>query len=59
MIRATRYNEEAGAERSVDLRVADRCTGCAPEDLDTTLGAFEKLASEAAGRVDVQWAWLE
>lgn len=59
MVRATRYNEEAGAERSIDLKVADRCTGCAPEDLDTTLGAFERLASEADGRVDVRWAWLE
>lgn len=59
MVRATRYNEDAGAERSVDLKVVDRCTGCAPEDLDTTLGAFEKLASEDEGRVDVRWAWLE
>lgn len=27
MIRAQRYNEAAGAMRSVDLRVVDRCTG--------------------------------
>lgn len=59
MVRATRFNEEAGAERSVDLKVVDRCTGCKPEDIDTTLGAFERLASEVDGRVDVRWAWLE
>jgi hypothetical protein len=58
MLRATRYNEEAGAMRSVDLRVVDRCTGCAPTDLDVTEDTFEKLAPIASGRVDVTWAWL-
>lgn len=57
-LRATRYNEEVGAERSVDLRVVDRCTGCAVDDLDTSLGAFERLAPSASGRVSVSWAWL-
>jgi len=59
MLRATRFDEEVGAERSVDLKVVDRCTGCAPDDLDTSLGAFEKLAPSASGRVDVTWAWLQ
>ncbi|KAI7474518.1 hypothetical protein KC357_g5162 [Hortaea werneckii] len=59
MLRATRYNEEAGAQRSVDLRVVDRCTGCEVDDLDTSLKAFEKLAPSASGRVDVSWAWLQ
>ena len=59
MVRASRFNEEYGAQRSVDLKVADRCTGCQPTDLDTTLGAFEKLAASALGRADVTWAWLE
>lgn len=59
MLRATRYDEQYGAERSVDLKVVDRCTGCAPDDLDTSLGAFEKLAPSASGRVDVTWAWLQ
>jgi hypothetical protein len=58
-LRASRYDEEVGAQRSIDLTVADRCTGCEPDDLDTTLGAFEKLAASASGRVDVTWAWLE
>lgn len=59
MIRAKRYDEAVGGERSIDLKVADRCTGCQPDDLDTTIGAFEQLAPVASGRVDVTWAWLE
>ncbi|KAI7086435.1 hypothetical protein KC356_g5003 [Hortaea werneckii] len=59
MLRATRYNEEANAQRSVDLRVVDRCTGCGVDDLDTSLKAFERLAPSASGRVDVSWAWLQ
>ncbi|KAI6817121.1 hypothetical protein KC332_g9659 [Hortaea werneckii] len=59
MLRATRYNEEASAQRSVDLRVVDRCTGCEVDDLDISLKAFERLAPSASGRVDVSWAWLQ
>ena len=59
MVRARRFDEEHGEERSVDLMVADRCTGCEPTDLDTTIGAFEELAASALGRVDVTWAWLQ
>ena len=59
MLRASRFDSQYSAQRSVDLKVVDRCTGCAVDDLDTTLGAFEKLAPEVDGRVDVTWAWLE
>ena len=59
MLRAQRYDEEYGAMRSVDLRVVDRCVGCAVDDLDTTESAFEELAPLASGRVDVTWAWLQ
>ena len=59
MVRAKRYDEADGAERSIDLRVVDRCTGCQSTDLDVTIGAFEELAESALGRVDVTWAWLE
>ncbi|KAI6813801.1 hypothetical protein KC340_g16393 [Hortaea werneckii] len=59
MLRATRYNEDESAQRSVDLRVVDRCTGCEIDDLDTSLKAFERLAPSASGRVDVSWAWLQ
>ena len=59
MLRASRYDTQYGETRSVDLKVVDRCTGCSPDDLDTTVGAFEQLAQSALGRVDVTWAWLE
>ncbi|KAB2580585.1 putative riboflavin aldehyde-forming enzyme protein [Lasiodiplodia theobromae] len=58
-IRARRFNEDVNAERSVDLTVVDRCTGCEPTDLDVSPGAFEKLAPIASGRVTVTWAWLD
>ena len=59
MIRAERFDEEAGAKRSVDLKVVDRCTGCQPQDLDVSPGAFGRLASMDLGRVRVTWAWLD
>lgn len=59
MIRATRFDEQVGAMRSVDLKVVDRCTGCKVDDLDTTESAFAELAPTASGRVDVTWAWLQ
>jgi hypothetical protein len=59
MLRASRYDETVGGQRSVDLKVVDRCTGCEPDDLDTTISVFEKLSDSALGRVDVTWAWLE
>ena len=58
MIRAQRYNEAAGEMRSLDLKVVDRCTGCAANDIDTTETIFGRLASVDQGRVDVKWAWL-
>lgn len=59
MLRATRFDAEYGQERSLDLKVVDRCTGCQPDDLDTTEGAFGKMAPVASGRVVVTWAWLQ
>ncbi|KAL1631702.1 hypothetical protein SLS56_004376 [Neofusicoccum ribis] len=58
-IRARRFNEDVNAERSVDLTVVDRCTGCEPTDIDVSPGAFTKLAPVASGRVTVTWAWLD
>lgn len=57
-IRATRFYAEVGSERSVDLTVVDRCVGCQPTDLDVSTGAFDQMAPESSGRVDVTWAWL-
>ncbi|KAF3912135.1 hypothetical protein ABW21_db0205420 [Orbilia brochopaga] len=72
MIRATRYraNNEAfligqgtndspgGKNVSVDVKVVDRCVGCAAKDLDFSRSAFDILADEVMGRVQIDWAWL-
>lgn len=59
MIRITRYDSTVGSNRSVDVKVIDRCVGCAVTDLDLSLGAFESVAEEVQGRVVGSWAWLE
>lgn len=46
-------------DNSVDVKVVDRCTGCAATDLDVTEAVFEKVANLDQGRVTVDWAWLE
>ncbi|KAF2433545.1 hypothetical protein EJ08DRAFT_694434 [Tothia fuscella] len=58
-IRASRYNERAKAQRSVDLLVVDRCTGCKPDDIDVTTSVFDQLAERDLGRTQVTWAWLD
>jgi hypothetical protein len=52
-IRARRDN------KSVDLTVVDRCTGCQPDDLDVTIDTFAGLADVDLGRVTVEWNWLD
>ena len=44
---------------SVDVKVVDRCVGCAERDLDVTESVFGDLAEIAQGRVTMEWAWLE
>lgn len=44
---------------SVDVKVVDRCVGCAETDLDVTESVFGDLAEIAQGRVTMDWAWLE
>ena len=56
-IRATRKKEGQG-NVTVDVTIVDRCTGCKPYDLDFSPGAFERMADQALGRVDVTWAFL-
>jgi len=58
-IRASRFNEKAGEQRSVDLTVTDRCTGCQPTDIDVTTSVFDQLADRDHGRVVTTWAWLD
>jgi expansin (peptidoglycan-binding protein) len=43
----------------VDVTVVDRCVGCQAYDLDFSPEAFDKMADEALGRVDVTWAFLD
>ncbi|KAF1813211.1 hypothetical protein P152DRAFT_374586, partial [Eremomyces bilateralis CBS 781.70] len=57
-IRARRHNEATGEDRSVDLTVVDRCTGCQPTDIDVSPAIFDELAPRDYGRVGVTWAWL-
>lgn len=52
-IRARRDN------KSVDLTVVDRCTGCQPTDIDVTVDIFATLADVDQGRVLVEWNWLQ
>ncbi|KAI9374138.1 RlpA-like double-psi beta-barrel-protein domain-containing protein-containing protein [Aspergillus egyptiacus] len=46
-------------EKSVDVKVVDRCPGCAVNDLDVSPAVFEELGDLAEGRVLVDWAWLD
>lgn len=46
-------------DKSVDVKVVDRCTGCETTDLDVTEAVFGKVANLDQGRVSVDWAWLE
>lgn len=45
--------------KSVDVKIVDRCVGCAETDLDVTEAVFKKLANLNQGRVPVEWSWLE
>lgn len=42
---------------NVTATVVDRCGGCAFYDLDLSRGAFDLLASEDLGRIDITWEW--
>lgn len=44
--------------RSVDVKVVDRCVGCAETDLDVTEAVFQEVADLDQGRVLMEWAWL-
>lgn len=45
--------------KGVDVKIVDRCVGCAETDIDVSPAVFEKLANLAQGRVSVDWSWLE
>ncbi|KAL4778598.1 RlpA-like double-psi beta-barrel-protein domain-containing protein-containing protein [Aspergillus varians] len=47
------------SNRSIDVKVVDRCPGCSVNDLDVSPAVFEDLADLAEGRVTVDWSWLD
>lgn len=44
-------------DKEVTVTVVDRCTGCAFYDLDFSRGAFDQLADESLGRIQITWEW--
>ncbi len=57
-IRVQRFDEQVGANRSIDVTVVDRCVGCLENDLDLSPSSFAQLAAMELGRVKGTWAWL-
>lgn len=45
--------------KSVDVKVVDRCVGCAKDDLDLSPAAFSKIADKDLGRIHLTWKWLD
>ncbi|KAJ8095001.1 hypothetical protein PM082_010219 [Marasmius tenuissimus] len=41
--------------KSVNVKVADLCPGCGPNDVDLSEGAFKKLSGLDVGRMKVNW----
>ncbi|CCU97831.1 unnamed protein product [Malassezia sympodialis ATCC 42132] len=47
-------------DKSVEVTVVDRCTGCQFSDLDFSPAAFKKLASMGEGRLkNVKWSFMD
>ncbi|KAL4883229.1 RlpA-like double-psi beta-barrel-protein domain-containing protein-containing protein [Aspergillus karnatakaensis] len=46
-------------DRSVDVKVVDRCPGCNVDDLDVSPAVFKELGHLDEGRVLVDWSWLD
>ncbi|CCX34952.1 RlpA-like double-psi beta-barrel-protein domain-containing protein-containing protein [Pyronema domesticum] len=44
--------------KSLIATVVDKCMGCAPEKIDLSQGAFEKLSPIDPGVIKVSWEWL-
>ncbi|KAB5528062.1 RlpA-like double-psi beta-barrel-protein domain-containing protein-containing protein [Coniochaeta sp. 2T2.1] len=57
-IRVTRDQGNGKGNRSVDVAVVDRCTGCRAMDLDLSPRMFGELAGLEEGRVAGTWGWL-
>lgn len=44
--------------KSVTVQIKDECPTCDKRHLDLTRGAFNVLASEDVGLMDVTWSWV-
>ncbi|TDL27986.1 hypothetical protein BD410DRAFT_713005, partial [Rickenella mellea] len=44
--------------KSTTVTVVDECLGCGVNDLDFSPAAFNALASEDLGRIDITWQFL-
>ncbi|KAJ6478617.1 hypothetical protein C8R47DRAFT_639378 [Mycena vitilis] len=42
-------------DKSIQVRIVDRCVGCAVNDIDLTPAAFAALADKGLGRTSVTW----
>lgn len=42
----------------VEAKVVDLCMGCAPKDIDLSLGAFRQIAHPDLGRIKGQWWYI-
>ncbi|KAJ1928388.1 hypothetical protein IWQ60_002110 [Tieghemiomyces parasiticus] len=47
-----------GPKGSVTVTIVDKCPPCKSGDLDLSVGAFDQIADQAAGRVPVSWTWV-
>ncbi|KAL8362614.1 hypothetical protein RB601_008124 [Gaeumannomyces tritici] len=44
--------------KEVTVTVVDRCVGCALNDLDLSVAAYNDIADPNAGRVKGSWDWI-
>lgn len=44
--------------KSVTVKVVDKCRGCNTNDIDLSPAAFERLANESLGRIQVTWDYV-
>ncbi|KAJ1676029.1 hypothetical protein EV182_000022 [Spiromyces aspiralis] len=45
--------------KSVKVRITDRCPVCKQGDLDLSPAAFQQLDSLSAGRIPIQWSFVD
>ncbi|THH14912.1 hypothetical protein EW146_g5478 [Bondarzewia mesenterica] len=48
-----------GDTKTVTVTVTDRCEACSEYDLDFSPTAFQQLADEALGRIDITWQYVD